>query len=285
MSDGRMKEDVSSISFCIESIAPGNGRVRFEKDDGGFYVGVPISALGVSTRNNSYYDVDSFVRHLNDPNTQFNMLLKSRQLYGEYGHPDILGMEDNLAIARIRTVLEKETSHLFKKIYTGPKLESGGRIVYADLKPCRKHGDDVRESLDDPEQNTAFSIRSLTHNSQKGSISYRKMIQFITADFVNAPGFAEASKGYAHIGTESFKGGSATDLVKVEKLISNDGLSIIDGISTESFTDGELNEIFGSKNVTVSKRSITFANTSKGGNRFFQPIVGDTHVNRFLRGM
>lgn len=285
MSDGRMKEDVSSISFCIESIAPGNGRVRFEQDDGGFYLKVPISALGVSTRNNSYYDVQSFVDHLNNPHTPVNMLLKARQLHGEFGHPDISGMPQNLAINRIREIKEDRASHLFKSIYTGPQLESGGRLVYADLKPIDDYGRSVKASLDDPERNTAFSIRSLTSNTQKGSISYRKMLQFVTADFVLAPGFAEATKGYARVGTESFKGGTAQDLIKVEQLKGSDGFYILDGISTESFTDGELNELFGSKCVKVRKRSITFAKTSKCGNRFFQPIVGDTNVSRFLKGL
>lgn len=286
INDGRMKEDVSRISFCIESIAPGNGRHKFKKDDGGFYIGVPIAAIGVSTRNNSYYDVKSFVSHLEDPSTPFNMMLKSRQLYGEMGHPDIIGMEHNLAIARIRMVAEANSSHLFKSIYTGPALESGGRIVYADLKPINLNGVGarVKESLEDPEQNTAFSIRTLTANEQKGNISYRKMLQFVTADFVNTPGFAEATKGYAHVGTESFKGGTADDFITVDYTRGEDGFYVADGISTECFNDGELNELFGSKSVKLLRRTVSLVQTKNPGNRFFTPSIGKTGARLFLGG-
>lgn len=284
--DGRMKEDVSSISFCIESIAPGNGRHRFKKDEGGFYKGVPIAAIGVSTRNNSYYDVESFVSHLQNPETPFNMMLKSRQLYGELGHPKIFDLDHNTAIARIRDVDEKNTSHMFKSIYVGPSLESGGRIVYADLKPVYLDGAGgrVKESLDDPEQNTAFSIRTLTSNTQKGNISYRKMLQFITADFVNTPGFAEATKGYAQMSNESFSNGESSEFLQVEYPKTQDGFYKMEGLSMESFSDGELNELFGSKNVKVMSKRVTLACTSKPGNSCFSPITGTTKTQFFLGG-
>lgn len=288
--DNRMKEDVSSVTFCIESIAPGNGRMKFEQDDGGFYIGVPIAALGVSTRNNSYYDVESFVSHLQNPAMPFNQLLRNRELYGELGHPPIAGLEHNLAIARIREVREANTSHLFKKIYTGPKLESGGRIVYADLKPVNLSGPGarVKESLDDPEQNTAFSIRTLTSNVQKGSISYRKMVQFITADYVNNPGYIEAMKSFAQIGNESFSAGANDDFMSLELPRTPLGTYSVDGLSMEcmaqSFTNDELNELFGSKEVTVTRRSFKLAPVSRPGNSSFQPIIGSTKTGRFLGG-
>lgn len=284
MSDGIMREDVSSISFCIESVAPGNGRTRFEQDEGGFYKGVPISAIGVSTRNNSYYDVNSLVEHLNNPSTPVNMMLRDRSLHGECGHPKIIGLSHEEAIARIRDIDENNTSHLFKSIYIGKPLESGGKLVLADIKPIRDKGRYVKESFDDPEQNTAFSIRTLTCNTVKGNISYRKMLQFITADFVNTPGYAQATKRYAHIGTEDFGSSTVDDFICIEPARQADGYYVVDGISTESFTDGELNEFFGSKNVTTSRRTVTLAHTSNMGNRFFQPIVGSTKADAFLRG-
>lgn len=286
MVNGRMVEDVSSVSFCIESVAPGNGRVRFKKDDAGFYIGVPISAIGVSTRNNSYYDVDSFVSHINNPSTLFNMMLKDRQLYGEFGHPILDGLSNDMVIKRLTRIEEPTSSHLFRSVYVDKtNLPSGGKLVLADLMPAPgEYGDRVKASLDNPELNTAFSIRSLTSNTIKNGISYRKMVRLVTADFVLAPGFAEATKGYAHVATESLQNSEVYDFVNISLPKDGSGQAVIDGVSVESFTDGELNEYFGSKKVVTTKRTITLAATRGEGNQFYQPITGNTTVDAFLKG-
>lgn len=240
-------ENVDRISFVVDVLMVRNGRTinTLRPDDDGYYT-VPLAVLGTPTDNLTYYDVEDFVAQLTSKDSFVYRCLTDGKLYGEYGHPMISMLPDDKQIPRLMQIDEKQVSHHIKRIYTGEKLETGGRIIYGLLKPTGPYSKPLRESLDDACMNTAFSLRSIAQSRNVGGLTRRKIKHLVTFDFVNAGGYAEASKRYAP---------------SVESLIDrpiNAAMLQQTSFAMEHFTNSELNEIFGAKLVTIGTQSTTF---------------------------
>lgn len=206
---------------------------------------MPMAVLGTVTDNNTYYDVDSFVYQLNSPTTFFNRLLSDGKLYGEFGHPDLLSLTKEQQIRRLTKIDEKNQSHHISAVMTGEKLENGGRIIYGLVKPAGPYGEFLKQTLDDPCQNTSFSLRSITHDRAVGNITHRVAKMFVTFDYVCGGGYVEAAKRWAP-GVESL------DITRDRAIVTEASVAL------ESLKDTEINEIFGAKTVTIGKTSRTF---------------------------
>ena len=252
-------EDVSSITFCVESMMTKGGRKAFKPDRDGYYVGVPQLVIGATTRANSLYTANSVEEQITSPNSSFAVLLREGCLHGERGHPDIDLIDDpKKQMARMLRVDERLFSHHYRKVYSGPNLEGGGKLILADVKPVEPYGNALKQSAEDPNINTAFSLRSITKNRQVGNVSRRDILRLITIDSVGAPGFIQASKAFAPISTESFHtpdGGK--DMFTMSLPTGEDGKIVIDQLSMESFTDTEINEILGTNHVQTLSRQRT----------------------------
>ena len=251
------KQDVSKIVFREEITLINNGKARLKRDSDGYYKDVPLAVLGATTDNKSYYDVPTFVQQITSPQSFIKKLMKRRQLYGEFGHPNLTGLKTNEEIfARLLEIREDRWSHHYKSIGTGPMLESGGRLILGDLKPFGKFADVCESSLNTPTINTGMSLRSITSEKQIEDISFRTMKKLVTFDFVGAGGSPEASKEFSP-GLENL------DLKQLERdqsrlvVSMNEGRRIISTVSMERFTKHELNDIFGSKDIVVLGKEFT----------------------------
>jgi len=228
-------QNVSNIQFRVETLVAKDRRNagRLRQDAEGYYNDVPVAALGIASQNNTYYDVDAFQKQMTSPDTYINKVLTQGKLYGEYGHPSIAGMQNAAAIDRLSVIDEKSVSHHFRSISTGESLSGGGKLVVAKLKPTGPYKQALKDSLDDPCINTAFSLRAVTSAEQRGNLSYRVMKKLVTFDAVCAGGYAEAAKSYSPA-LESF-----------DVSILPSGQVMLSQVSLESYTDTELNELFG----------------------------------------
>lgn len=178
-----------------------------EPDETGAYE-VVVGAFGCPTRNNVIYDPDSVVAAMSDPNARFNICLKDGNLAGEYGHPVIASKQD---MPRLLRIDEHYISHYFTKIWidkTTPLNIGGvqGYPIRAKVVPTGPYGEILRKQLEDPNHNTAFSIRSLClpMNGPDCRFEYRKVQILVTFDAVSAPGYQVATKRYVK-GTEDFE--------------------------------------------------------------------------------
>lgn len=238
-------QDVSNLQLRVEAMIIGNkGRSlkALTPDESGYFRKFPLMALGIPTRNHTYYDVPSLMRQINDPSTAFNKRLTGSQLYGECGHPYIVGLPQELALARLAHIEEKNWSHQFGGIYTDDKqLEGGGKLLLGDIKPTgATYGAALDQNLRDPTLNTGFSLRAITDARLTKGVSWRNFKNLITFDWVGAGGFEQASKLFAS--TESF---SAFDI----NVVPLKNVAIFEQISIECFTDTELNEYFGASKI------------------------------------
>lgn len=241
-------QNVDRISFSVDVLTVKNGRKlgRIRPDEDGYYT-IPLAVLGTVTDNRTYYEVEDFVAQMTSKDSFFNRLLTDGKLYGEYGHPKIMLLPPDMRLPRLMDLNEQTTSHHIRKVWAGEKLETGGRIIYGQVKPSGPYGDDLKQSLDDPCLNTSFSLRSIAHSRDEGNITRRKIKVLVTFDYVCGGGYAEASKRYApSVESASFE------------MALTPGMFTTTAVAMEHLTNTELNEIFGAKTVTVGTKTKTF---------------------------
>lgn len=123
------------------------------------------------------------------------------QLRAEYGHPKKqVGQSDNEYLTRILTIEETMVCAHISDIYIDfdgvRDPETGNKIIAirGKVRPSGPYGSVLKDALDDPKQNVAFSIRSLTLNKQVGYRQHKDFTQIVTWDYVNEPGLAPANK-------------------------------------------------------------------------------------------
>ncbi len=223
-------------------------------DESGYYR-LPLGCLGVPTRRNVWYDVESMVQSLVDPSSRINICLRDGNLFGEYGHPAIRTRDD---IPRLLYIREDKHSHHIRRLEIDlehPK-ENGIIPIIGEIKPHGPYGKYVEQSLRDPTINSSFSVRSLCSPmaGKNRTYEYRKVEMLITFDFVGAPGFDITSKRYASM-VSTAPGNCSFDYE-----FDNVGFSdfVIDGHlpigneSLQSLTLDELVKIYGTKTVKKS---------------------------------
>ncbi len=242
-----LMQNVDNISFVVDTLViKGNKRLgTIRPDENGYYT-VPVAVLGIATENQTYYDVDEFVAQMVSPQSFVNRLLTDGKLFGEYGHPMIKLMPEEKQIDRLMMIDEKCVSHQIGKLSTGETLANGGKVINGAIKPTGPYGESLKNSLDDPCLNTSFSLRSIAHSRQEGALTKRKIRHLVTFDFVNAGGYQEASKRYSP-GVES--------LVNIDLIGPN--LRVTE-VACEHLTNSEINEVFGSRLITIGKTTTTF---------------------------
>lgn len=271
-------QNVDNIQFRVETLVVHNGHKlgRLRPDENGYYAHVPMAVLGIQTRNNTYYDVPAFVAQINNPSSMFSQRLAGGQLYGEWGHPNIIGLGDMEAMARLSDIREENYSHFFRGVNTGQKLEGGGLILEATIKPHGPFKQSLLDNLDDPCMNTAFSLRAITRAEQRGGVSFRTMRKLVTFDAVGAGGYFQASKAFSPA-TENF------DMFDVS-LIDVD-TATLSQVALENFTDTELNDIFKSNHIQRHSQVVTVVKNQEAHSgkfsRFTQKIMSTMYHDHF----
>ena len=244
----RELQNVDRISFCVEVLTVKNGRSlgKIRPDGNGYYT-IPLAVLGVVTENLTYYETDEFVSQMTSPTTVFNKCLTDGKLYGEFGHPKIALLPREMQIPRLMLIEELNYSHHIGKVWTGEKLESGGRIVYGLVKPFGPQGSQLKASLDDPCLNTSFSLRSIALSKDEPNLTRRRIKHLITFDYVGAGGYYQAAKRYS----------PSSESLCLDLPITRSNI-IESVVAMERFSNTELNEIFGAKEVEILGKTTTF---------------------------
>lgn len=244
-----------NLQFRVETLVVRDGAKegRIRPNDKGYYENVPIAVLNEVTRNNTFYDIPSMMEQIESPKSKFNERLVKKQLYGEWGHPKLYGMRPEEQLARMVDIDESRWSHHIYGVYAGRKLEStGGTLLCATLKPTGPFKTSLEDNLNDPCMNTAFSLRAITSNQQRGNVSYRVVRKLVTFDAVGAGGYEQAAKFYSAsvecMGGEDF---NAYDLAITDEMNPK---AVFTQYSVENFTDTELNDLFSTNSVAKVKK-------------------------------
>lgn len=135
------------------------------------------------------------------PGTPFMRKVENGQLRAEYGHPKAEDSpNDEAYFMRLLRIHEENVcahiSDLFIDYDGVVDRKTGKRVVVirGKVKPCGPKGPFLKEMLDDPKQNVAFSLRCTTDIERSGFTVKKHFTQIITFDYVNEPGLALATK-------------------------------------------------------------------------------------------
>ena len=174
---------------------------QIKKDDKGYYF-ITLGAFNAYNRSGAFYLMDGVRDLVENKSSSLNRRIRDGYLKGEAGHPNYeSGMskvefyERNLKIEQTRI-----SHHIRDIVFTDTKTPCGmpgkGNIVLVQawLKPDGPMGDALKKSLDDPEQNVAFSIRCFTKDTMQGGTIIKEVVQIVTWDWVVEPGMKMANK-------------------------------------------------------------------------------------------
>lgn len=192
---------MNNVYFDVSSVFLTDG-LNIKPDANGVYKGFPLAVIGKPSRNNKFYEVESVLDCIVNPNSVFNKKITGGQLEGEWYHPMIFKDED---LPRLMLIDRAKVSHAIHRVYTGKPDSSGYVTVYGDLEPAGPMGPYLKESLENPRRNTAFSLRSIVNKiGQQGSMVMQRMVCLVTFDATDAPGYYEASKHNVQKSAEAF---------------------------------------------------------------------------------
>lgn len=188
----------NGVIFSISTDLEFRGRELkgLKPDKNGVYKGIPLTVIGMKSRNNMVYERDSVIECLTDPKSRFVMNLKSGDLEGEWGHP-LLDTDPKECVKRLLYLDRTKVSHHFTKIYAKEDKDTGYVIIYGDVKPSGPYAKNLNENFQDPTRNTSFSLRAATVvTRQAAGVTYKRMLAMFTFDAVDGPGYVEASKRF-----------------------------------------------------------------------------------------
>jgi hypothetical protein len=187
---------MSSIILASDRIAnPG----QLKPDEDGYYK-VILGTFNVYNANGVYYPMTDAVREALKENSTFYRQITNGALKGEVEHPEWDPTKSKAENFKRQLYIDpNNVSHAIRKVEivedgTGPNGEPI-LIVYGWVKPFGPKKDILKESLEDPYINTAFSVRSIA-KLVKGpnGIMIKQIVTLTTWDFVNEPGMEVAKK-------------------------------------------------------------------------------------------
>ncbi|MBO7626003.1 MAG: hypothetical protein J6S93_00420 [Paludibacteraceae bacterium] len=196
--------DQPNVVFSISTDLEFRGRQlkAIKPDANGVYKGIPLTVIGINSRNNVCYDKNSVIDCLTNENSRFVMNLRSGDLEGEWGHP-LLDPDPKKMLSRLLYLDRTKVSHHFTKVYA-KDTGNGSLIVYGDVKPSGPYGKDLKANFEDATRNASFSLRAATIPTKtENNVIYKRMLAMFTFDAVDGPGYVEASKRFQDPSFES----------------------------------------------------------------------------------
>jgi len=170
-------------------------------DENGYYR-VVLSAFNVLNSGNEFYPFTGIKELLYRSDHYYHKRITAGRLYGEPDHP--FGKSDATKteiFVRASNVPVSRRSHHIKEVRIvetdiKSELPGYGNVVILDglIKPVEPFGKGLKDSLDNPDEDTCFSIRCFSTPYRKGIYTFRRIDRIITWDHVEAPGISYASK-------------------------------------------------------------------------------------------
>ncbi len=247
---------VPQFSLSILKTKEGGTIKEIKPDKDGIYRGIPVMVFNKSSRNNVVYDTASIISAMNNPSMKFRMSLEEGNLRGEYGHPDIKDTTEE-AKRRLLKIDEKLVSHAFVSMRTD-QLKGGDTVLYADLTPAGPYGKAFKEDMENSNINKSFSLRALCAKPEFiNGITYKKVLVFVTFDYVNMPGYEKASTRFAVGATENMD-----YFISAQELTQMDG--VCDLIGVESVKDQRFLDMFQTDELQIEHHMSGFLDRQRG---------------------
>ncbi len=162
------------------------------------YCQVVLGALEFPNSTGAVYDLQSAVNII-EKSAIFNRRMQQSFLRGELGHPVERECRDyNDFVRRIHTIDERNVAIHIRRVWIDKNyVGADGRrfiAILGEVAPSGPHAAAIERSLNNPHENLAFSVRSLTNDRVVGGVRRKFFDNIITWDVVNEPGLSPAHK-------------------------------------------------------------------------------------------
>jgi hypothetical protein len=169
------------------------------REENGVYTMI-VGGLNIWSHNGFYYIYSDVSSALFNPGTPL-MNSVNGGLEGEHNHPSYIpGTPVEQMMRRHCSVDKTNVSHTILDISikdSGINEDKLGRRLYlivVKLRPSGPKGALLKASLDDPNEDTAFSVRSFSNKYTESGIAIKEQKEIITWDWVERPGHPVAKK-------------------------------------------------------------------------------------------
>lgn len=193
---------MSNVRFTGTKLANTNKKGILKPDEDGYYEMI-IGGLNTFNSAGEYYTLEG-AKALFEESSIFMRRVRNSSLYAEYAHPKKLpNMSMDQYINRILSIDENNVCCHIKEVWLDetygkkhPELNNPALVaIMAKVKPYGPKGVHLKESIENPSQNTSFSIRALTNDFYQRGQTVRVLQQIVTFDAcVSEPGIAIATK-------------------------------------------------------------------------------------------
>lgn len=192
--------DKFKVVLSATSYKPKIGALQKDKD--GYYL-VRLGAFNVFNSQGAFYIAKGVRDLIENENSIFHRRLKKGYLVGEMGHPRMKpGMSVQEFMQRNGRMEPDNVAFHVKDIVitqTGETVESMGNygdilLVEGWIKPSGPKGPFLKEALDNPHQNVAFSVRSISTDTMVNGIKIKETKAILGWDWVDEPGINNANK-------------------------------------------------------------------------------------------
>lgn len=192
---------MSTVRFTATKLAAKGKKGILTPDEDGYYTMI-IGGLNALNSTGIYYTLEG-AKKLFQESSIFMRRIKAGNMKGEVGHPKRLpGWTDDDYLSRILTLEETNVCCHFKEIWLDesygknhPELKNPNMVaIMGKVKPSGAKGDSLKASLENPNENVCFSIRSLTREFFARGVKHREINTIVAFDCVTEPGISVCNK-------------------------------------------------------------------------------------------
>lgn len=224
----------NAVTYACTALKGTNKKGILKPDENGYYE-VVLGALNFYNSIGAFYPLEP-AKKLFEESSSLMRRINSGALRGEMGHPKKQpGMSMRDYVSRILEIHEENVCCHIKEVrldHDSVKDENGKPVlaIIGKVKPSGPKGQSLKESLENPDENVCFSIRSLTHDTMVNGVLQKHLKTIITWDYVLEPGLSVAKKWHA----PSLEGMNDELLITAKDLVAVSKLESLGGISLES---------------------------------------------------
>lgn len=182
--------NVSSVKYQQTTLQEGKRGV-IPADSNGYYP-IVLGAFNAYNTSKAFYPLPAMEKLMTE-SSRLQRKISNGQLKGEYGHPSLENLTPKQVISRVLQVKEDNICCHIKKVWLEPTPQ-GPVATWGMVKPSGPKGEYLKASLENPDENVAFSIRSFTQDSYQRGTLVKNVLEVVGWDYVHEPGIPQATK-------------------------------------------------------------------------------------------
>lgn len=222
---------MTTIATYGATYLPGLNKVSKMRADANGYYRTVVGGFDMRSTKGELYHLTESVKALFAKGSILRRRVDNGVCRGEEMHPTISNLSHADAIKRLLTIELSKVSHHMRDFSLEAKKDHSGNdvvLVYASVKPSGPCGASLEASLQNREENVAFSIRSFSNPGIKNGVPGTIVTDILTYDQVPEAGIELATQ-FDSVSLESI-----VDPIHFTSKDFDDAISATDGVSSES---------------------------------------------------